>query len=55
MRHRRTKPVWHDGRVHYAEDANGDMAFWRMEGRSGQARLWTNISAEYDNREEMGR
>jgi hypothetical protein len=53
MRHHWTKPLWQDGRVHYAEDGNGDPAFWRMENSA--ARGWVNISAEYDNREEMGR
>lgn len=58
MKHRWTKPVWQDGRVHFAEDTNGDPAFWRMESMSplmGTTGLWVNISAEYDDREEMGR
>lgn len=59
MRHRWTRPVWQDGRVHYAKDGNGDPAFWRMEDSASPLRpkqgVWVNISAEYDNREEMGR
>jgi hypothetical protein len=59
MKHRWTRPVWQEGRVHFAEDGNGDPAFWRMEEHTDENRqqvpVWCNISAEYDNREEMGR
>jgi hypothetical protein len=56
MKHKWTRPVWQEGRVLQSEDGNGDTAFWRMEEVAiGRVPVFHNISAEYDQREEMGR